>query len=216
MSKRKIKLFPAALMAMAVMLLLSACGNVGGAGRGPGALGENEAKVISWDRMPEMSIDLNKTYLAKVQTNKGSFTIRLLAKKAPVTVNNFVFLVNEGFYEGLTFHNVIDSFMIQAGDPGGNGTGNAGYRIPDELDTAGVYKEGVVAMFNTGTPNSGSSQFFICTGPDAANLNRQPNYSIFGEVASGMDVIKEIAASPAKNGKPIEPVTIETITIEAQ
>jgi cyclophilin family peptidyl-prolyl cis-trans isomerase len=103
--------------------------------------------------------------------------------------------------------------MIQTGDPEGNGTGNAGYRIPDELDTESTYKEGVVAMFNTGTPDSGSSQFFICTGPEASNLNRQPNYTIFGNVVSGMDVIKKIASTPVQNGVPVEDVTIVGVTI---
>ncbi|MBH5317798.1 peptidylprolyl isomerase [Paenibacillus sp. GSMTC-2017] len=169
---------------------------------------------MSWDKTPEMSIDLNKSYKANVETSKGSFVIELYADEAPVTVNNFVFLAKQGFYEGITFHSIIESFMIQTGDPKGNGTGNAGYRIPDELETERVYEEGIVAMFNTGSPNSGSSQFFICTGPDAENLNRQPNYSIFGKVVDGMDIVRSISSTPVKNGMPTEKVTVVSIKIE--
>ncbi|MDQ6418109.1 peptidylprolyl isomerase [Paenibacillus sp. LHD-117] len=197
-----------------ILLIVTGCGS--GSPSGLSAQGQDgKPKVLSWSKMPEMSIDLDKSYKAIVETSKGSFEIRLLTKKAPVTVNNFVFLANEGFYEGLKFHSIIESFMIQTGDPKGNGTGNAGYRIPDELDTESTYKEGVVAMFNTGTPDSGSSQFFICTGPDASNLNRQPNYTIFGTIERGMEIVNAIADVPVKKGVPVEDVTITKVTIEA-
>lgn len=208
--------FAAAMMTV-MLILLAGCGSGSrSAGVSNQDDGAGEVKIASWSKMPEMSIDPDKSYRAVVETSMGTFGINLLAEDAPVTVNNFVFLANEGFYEGLTFHNVIDSFMIQAGDPLGNGTGNAGYRIPDELDTGTTYHEGTVAMFNTGVPNSGSSQFFICTGPDAANLNRQPDYAVFGEIDQGMDVVKSIASVPAQNGKPLEDVTIISVTIEVK
>lgn len=211
MFMRLTRLHIAASVLLSIMVLLAGCGSGNAELSAQGQ--DGVPKTISWSKMPEMSIDLNKSYKAVIETTKGSFEIRLLTKKAPVTVNNFVFLAKEGFYEGLKFHSIIEAFMIQTGDPSGNGTGNAGYRIPDELDTASTYKEGVVAMFNTGTPDSGSSQFFICTGPDASNLNRQPNYTIFGNVESGMDVVKEIAKTPVKNNVPVEDVSILGVTI---
>ncbi|WP_261800097.1 peptidylprolyl isomerase [Paenibacillus sp. PAMC21692] len=203
----------AMLLWLSLLLLIAGCGSNNDSQLSAQGQDEN-AKVMSWSKMPEMSIDLDYDYKALIETSKGSFEILLYADKAPVTVNNFVFLANEGFYEGLKFHSIIESFMIQTGDPLGNGTGTAGYLIPDELDIQSTYKEGVVAMFNSGNPNSGSSQFFICTGPDASNLNRQPNYTIFGEVSSGMDVVQAISRTPVKNGQPVEEVTIVSITIQ--
>ncbi|OUS75365.1 hypothetical protein B1748_17980 [Paenibacillus sp. MY03] len=203
----------AMLLWLFLLLLLAGCGS-NNASQLSAQGQDGNAKVMSWSKMPEMSIDLDYDYKALIETSEGSFEILLYADKAPVTVNNFVFLANEGFYEGLKFHSIIESFMIQTGDPLGNGTGTAGYLIPDELDIQSTYKEGVVAMFNSGTPNSGSSQFFICTGPDASNLNRQPNYTIFGEVSSGMDVVQAISRTPVKNGQPVEDVTIVRITIQ--
>ncbi|WP_214629791.1 peptidylprolyl isomerase [Paenibacillus agaridevorans] len=203
----------ALLLWLSLLLLLAGCGS-NNASQLSAQGQDGNAKVMSWSKMPEMSIDLDYDYKALIETSEGSFEILLYADKAPVTVNNFVFLANEGFYEGLKFHSIIESFMIQTGDPLGNGTGTAGYLIPDELDIQSTYKEGVVAMFNSGTPNSGSSQFFICTGPDASNLNRQPNYTIFGEVSSGMDVVQAISRTPVKNGQPVEDVTIVRITIQ--
>ncbi|RJE90157.1 peptidylprolyl isomerase [Paenibacillus sp. 1011MAR3C5] len=203
------------LVVIAFMLLVAGCGAKGNAVTlSDGKSDNGPIKAVSWDRMPQMSIDLDKQYKAKIATSKGEFVVELYAKAAPVTVNNFVFLSNEGFYEGLKFHSIIESFMIQTGDPKGNGTGNAGYRIPDELSSESVYEEGTVAMFNTGAPNSGSSQFFICTGPEASNLNRQPNYTIFGKVVSGMDTVRLIASSPVENGSPIEDIIIESVNIE--
>lgn len=202
------------LAGLAILLLLAGCGGKEGAVAVSDNTSDAPGKVLSWDRMPEMSIDLDKHYQARVETSKGEFVIALDAMKKPVTVNNFVFLAREGFYDGLTFHSVIESYMIQTGDPKGNGTGGAGYRIPDELDADASYDVGTVAMFNTGSPNTGSSQFFICTGDEASNLNRQPNYAIFGKVTEGMDVIRAIASTPAKDGVPLEPIVIEAITIE--
>ncbi|REK77144.1 peptidylprolyl isomerase [Paenibacillus paeoniae] len=216
MSIRSSRTYRHVLVLIALMLLIAGCGSKDSAVSVPGGKPDSDPdKTISWDRMPQMSIDLDKQYKANIKTNKGEFVVELHAKAAPVTVNNFVFLSNEGFYEGLKFHSVIESFMIQTGDPKGNGTGNAGYRIPDELNSEFIYEEGTVAMFNTGSPNSGSSQFFICTGPEASNLNRQPNYTIFGKVVSGLDTVRHIASSEVQNGSPIEDIVIESITIEA-
>lgn len=214
MSNRNGVLYRNIFAFLAILLLLAGCGGKGDAVAVSDNKSATAGKVLSWDSMPEMSIDLDKQYRAKVVTGKGEFVITLDADKKPITVNNFVFLAREGFYDGLVFHSVIESYMIQSGDPKGNGTGDAGYRIPDELDADSTYDVGTVAMFNTGSPNSGSSQFFICTGEEASNLNRQPNYTIFGRVTKGMDVIRAIASAPVKDGVPIEPIVIETVTIE--
>ncbi|MFC4101085.1 peptidylprolyl isomerase [Paenibacillus xanthanilyticus] len=182
---------------------------------------DSASQAKSWDKMPEMSIDTSKTYLAHFKTSKGDFTVELFAKDAPQTVNSFVFLANEKFYDGIKFHRIIETFMIQTGDPLGNGTGGPGYDIPDELDNGHQYEEGIVAMANAG-PNTGGSQFFICTGPDAAGLNMQPNYTIFGKVTEGMDVVTAISKTPVEanmQGEPSQPteeVTIDGLTIEVK
>lgn len=194
---------------IAAMALIAGCGGNNKSGEDAG----HEGKPISWSKMPEMAIDLNKSYTATVVTSKGQFTIKLFANEAPVTVNNFVFLAKERFYDGLTFHRVIESYMILGGDPKADGTGTPGYTIPAELDTDLKYEPGIVAMMNTGDPDTGGSQFFICTGDDAANLNQAPNYSIFGKVEGGMDVVRQIAKTPVKDSKPTETIIIESITI---
>lgn len=199
----------------AAVILIAGCGK-GGTELTGGKSAEASNKTMSWDKMPDMQIDLDKSYLAKFHTSKGDFTVKLFADEAPVTVNNFVFLAREGFYEGLSFHQIIESFMIQSGDPKGNSTGTPGYSIPDELSTEMKYEEGIVAMANASKPNSGGSQFFICTGPDAENLNREPNYTIFGKVQSGMDVVHAISKTPLKNNVPTENIIINTIDIVEQ
>lgn len=155
-----------------------------------------EAK--SWDNPPAMEIDVNKSYEAEVTTSKGTFTIELFAKDAPKTVNNFVFLSKQGFYDDVIFHRIIESFMIQTGDPQGTGMGGPGYQFEDEK-TSYKYEPGIVAMANAGA-NTNGSQFFICTGADSASLNSQPNYTIFGKVTNGMDIVKQIAATPVEVG----------------
>jgi len=172
-----------------------------------------------WDKAPEMKIDKNKSYVAEVKTNKGTFKIELFAKDAPKTVNNFVFLAKEGFYDGVIFHRIIESFMIQGGDPTGTGGGGPGYKFEDELKNGHEYEPGIVAMANAGK-NTNGSQFFICTGEDSKGLNKQPNYTIFGKISEGMDVVTKIAKTPVGVGmsgkeasSPKEKVTIESVTI---
>ncbi|MCZ8513095.1 peptidylprolyl isomerase [Paenibacillus filicis] len=182
-----------------------------------GQTGAAQPAKKSWSKPPEMKIDQNKTYQATVTTSKGTFTIDLFPKDAPMTVNNFVFLSKEGFYNNLTFHRIIKTFMVQAGDPNGNGTGGPGYQFADELKTTHPYEPGIVAMANAG-PNTNGSQFFICTGEDSKALNRTPNYTVFGKVSQGMDVVQKIADTPVKsNGgeasTPTEKVTIQSISI---
>jgi cyclophilin family peptidyl-prolyl cis-trans isomerase len=144
-----------------------------------------------------MVIKPNTDYRAIVQTNYGAFTIDLFAAQDPVAVNNFVFLARHQFYDGDKFFRIIRDFMVQTGDPNNNGTGGPGYRFADELPPTYPYAPGIVALANSG-PNTNGSQFFICTGPQAAALNQpgQANYTEFGRVVSGMGVVQRIAAIP--------------------
>lgn len=168
---------------------------------------------------PEMQIDQQKEYVATIQTNMGDIKIKLFAESAPKTVNNFVFLAKEGFYNKVKFHRVIETFMIQTGDPLGNGMGGPGYSFEDELPPAKSYQPGIVAMANAG-PNTNGSQFFICSGPDSTYLNHQPNYTVFGEVIDGMETVKNIAGVPVGSSfggevsSPREPVYMKTVEIE--
>lgn len=181
------------------------------------AVGETGAKT--YPKAPDMKIDQAKTYTATVKTNKGDFKISLFDDKAPITVNNFVFLAQDKFYDGVVFHRIIKDFMIQTGDPLGNGRGGPGYRFQDELPPAKQYAKGIVAMANAG-PNTNGSQFFIGSGSQVDALNRMPNYTVFGEVVEGMDVVDKIASTPVgvsesgETSKPTEEVKINTITIE--
>jgi Peptidyl-prolyl cis-trans isomerase (rotamase) - cyclophilin family len=170
---------------------------------------------------PSMTIDKDKQYYAEVTTSMGAFQIKLLTADAPVTVNNFVFLAREGFFTGIAFHRIIKDFMIQTGDPLGNGTGGPGYKFADELPNKLSYGPGIVAMANSG-PNTNGSQFFICTGEQSKNLNKSPNYTIFGQVVAGMDVVQKIAAVPVtassrgEASKPVNTVNITNVTITEQ
>lgn len=141
---------------------------------------------------PPMTIDTNKTYIAILETNFGTIEIELFAKDAPKTVNNFVFLAREGFYDNTIFHRIIKDFVIQGGDPEGTGSGGPGYRFEDELPIKRSYEKGIVAMANAG-PNTQGSQFFICCGPNAQRLDKYPNYTQFGKVIKGLDVVDAIS-----------------------
>jgi len=180
------------------------------------AVAKNNGK---YKREPQMTVDTNKQYLATVKTNRGTFKIKLLPAAAPITVNNFVFLAKEGFYNGTLFHRIIKGFMIQGGDPLGNGSGGPGYSFVDELPPSIPYGAGVVAMANSG-PNTNGGQFFICNGNNANNLNQTPNYTVFGQIIEGMDVIYLISETPVvqnamgEYSQPMEEVYIEKVTIE--
>ncbi len=168
---------------------------------------------------PAMNIDINKQYIATVNTNAGQFKIELFAKDAPLTVNNFVFLAKDHFYNGVPFHRIIKDFMIQTGDPLGNGTGGPGYTFADELPPKHPYKAGIVAMANAG-PNTNGSQFFICNGEDSEHLNQYPNYTVFGKVTAGMETILKISNAPVvksaqgEASKPTQDLYIQSISID--
>ena len=160
---------------------------------------------------PAMAIDPQKSYVAVMETDKGIIRIKLLPDIAPQTVNSFVFLAREGYFNGVTFHRVLPGFVAQGGDPTGTGRGGPGYNLPDEFSDRPIDK-GVVAMANTGQPNSSGSQFFI-TYTRQASLDGK--YTVFGEVIEGMDVAEKLTprdpdANPsAPPGDRIIKVTIE-------
>ncbi len=138
---------------------------------------------------PPLTIDKSKTYTATFKTERGDFVVELFADKAPVTVNNFVFLARDGFYDGVTFHRVIKGFMAQGGDPTGSGRGGPGYRFQDEFHpTLRHDAAGILSMANAG-PNTNGSQFFITHGP-TPHLNNK--HSVFGKVIQGLDVVLAI------------------------
>ena len=162
-----------------------------------------------WSEAPELTVDTGTTYTATLDTNHGEITIQLDAGRSPLTVNNFVFLAREGFYDGVVFHRVIPGFVAQGGDPTGTGTGGPGYHFRDELDGPGSYSRGTVAMANAG-PNTNGSQFFICL----ADVGLPHAYTIFGEVTDGMDAVDAIAAVPTSRGdRPTEDCIIQSVTI---
>lgn len=158
---------------------------------------------------PDYVIDLDKSYSATISTNLGDISLDLDASRSPLTVNNFVFLARDGYYEGVIFHRVIEGFMIQGGDPTGTGRGGPGYSFRDELEGEGRYGRGTVAMANAG-PNTNGSQFFICH--QGVGLPHQ--YTIFGQVTDGIDVVDAIATSATDgNDRPHEDITINSVAI---
>lgn len=176
------------------------------------------ARTTTFAKPPPNCLTPGKTYTAELNTTKGKFTITLDAKAAPVTVNNFVVLSRYHFYDGIPFHRVVPGFVIQGGDPLASGLGGPGYKFDDELPKAGSYKIGSVAMANSGA-NSNGSQFFIITGD--AGVNLPPQYSLFGQVTDGMDIVKNIEAvgtaetsTDPNGGKPTQEIIISSITIK--
>lgn len=162
-----------------------------------------------YDSPPELTIHLDKDYSATLDTNHGEIVIEFDAARSPLAVNNFVFLAKDGFYDGVVFHRVIENFMIQGGDPTGTGRGGPGYRFRDELEGAGSYSRGTVAMANAG-PNTNGSQFFICH----TDVGLPHSYTIFGKVTSGLDTVDSIATTPTDPGdRPHDDVVINKVTV---
>lgn len=169
-------------------------------------------RTTAFTKAPGMCIDTSKKYQAVVDTDAGSFTIDLDAAKAPLTANNFVFLARYHAYDGVPFHRVIPSFVVQGGDvEKGDGTGGPGYSFADELPKQGDYKVGSVAMANSGA-NTNGSQFFIITGDQGTAL--PPQYSLFGQVSAGMDVVKKIEADGSAGGTPTVTHKITKVTVK--
>ncbi len=157
------------------------------------------SKPMSYSAPPPMTIDTSKQYTATIETGKGNIVLELFASDVPLTVNNFVFLAREGFYNGTTFHRIIPDFMAQGGDPTGTGTGGPGYKFADEF-TEHTHVTGALSMANAG-PNTNGSQFFITYTPQH---HLDGHHSVFGQLVDGMDVLKAI-----KNGDTIVRITIE-------
>jgi peptidyl-prolyl cis-trans isomerase B (cyclophilin B) len=154
-----------------------------------------------WDNPPEMQIDTAKNYSLSIETSKGTLEVELFAKDAPITVNNFVFLAREGFYDGIMFHRVIPNFMIQGGDPTGSGMGGPGYRFADEFDgNPNKHQAGTLSMANAG-PGTNGSQFFICHSPQA---HLDGKHTVFGQITTGQDIVDAIA-----QGDEMVKVTVE-------
>jgi len=163
---------------------------------------------MKWNTQPEMQIDLKKQYTATIKTDVGDIVVKLFADKTPKTVNNFVFLAREGFYNDTIFHRVINDFMVQGGDPTGTGMGGPGYKFSDEFDSSLKHdKPGILSMANAG-PNTNGSQFFITHVPTPWLDNK---HSVFGEVTGGLDVLFSIPArDPSKRNSP----AVKLLTVE--
>lgn len=175
----------------------------------PPAEGTQE-RTTSFESAPPMCLTPGVDYTAVITTDAGTVTVDLLEDKAPETVNNFVFLARNHYYDGITFHRVIPGFMIQGGDPQGTGSGGPGYQFSDELPAAGEYEIGSVAMANAGQDTNGS-QFFIVTGD--AGVSLPPDYSLFGAVTEGMETVTAIETDGSAQGTPSTTHTIESVEI---
>ena len=175
----------------------------------------DEAMPQQYTQQPAIRIDPAKTYVGTLQTNKGTIEVELYPEDAPVTVNNFVCLAEDGYFDNTPFHRIVKGFVIQGGDPTGTGSGGPGYQFADE-PISKDYERGVLAMANAG-PNTNGSQFFIVLADLRGKLPK--NYTIFGRVTGGMDVVDAIANTPTRTGRsgenstPTEPVTLERASI---
>jgi cyclophilin family peptidyl-prolyl cis-trans isomerase len=165
--------------------------------------------ATQYDSAPAITIDLSKKYSATIHTNHGDISMDLFADEAPQTVNNFVFLAREGFFDGVVFHRVVPGFVIQGGDPTGTGRGGPGYRFRDELEHPRTYQRGTVAMANAG-PNTNGSQFFICL----EDVGLPHSYTIFGKVTAGMEAVDSIAGTPLRGERPIDDAFMQTVEVQ--
>ncbi|WP_371372380.1 peptidylprolyl isomerase [Sporomusa aerivorans] len=201
------KVFTAlAVMATLLIMLTAGC-----AGNSTGQSSPQAEQPQQQTEQKQQAQTTAKNSVALFETSKGNFRVELFEDKAPQTAKNFITLVNKGFYNGLIFHRVIDDFMIQGGDPKGNGTGGPGYTIPDEFHRDLKHTEGVISMANAG-PNTGGSQFFITLKATPWLDNK---HAVFGKVVEGMDVVHAIGkVKTGAQDKPVEDVVIKKITIE--
>ncbi len=196
-------------VAFAILVSASACGG-----------SEEEGGTMKqWGKAPEMTIDVNKVYRFTIETTLGTLTGELRPKDAPVTVNSFVFLAREGYFDGVIVHRVLKGFVLQTGDPTGTGSGGPGYRFHDE-DVVGDYLKGTLAMANSG-PNTNGSQFFVVLDDLRGRLPK--DYTIFGQVDGGFGVLDAIAqvevmvpAGGSEKSRPVEQIVVQRVTIEEQ
>ena len=187
----------------AVAIVALSCGDAAGQPAGGAAK--------TYDAPPPMTIDPTKDYTAKIVTNMGDITVDLFEGDAPMTVNNFVFLASDGFYDGVIFHRVIDRFMIQGGDPEGTGTGGPGYQFADETrGNKQRHEPFTLSMANAG-PNTNGSQFFIT---EVATPHLDGRHTVFGRVIEGKDVVEEISDVRVGMGdRPVEAVVMQDVII---
>ena len=213
------KWMPLVLVLGLTTSLLLGCG---GEKATPTPIEREVSKVKQYSQPPPMIIDISKVgeqhqieYVAHINTSKGTIKVRLLAKEAPLTVNNFVFLAREGYYDNTPFHRIIQGFMIQGGDPTGTGSGGPGYTFEDEPVTRN-YSRGTLAMANRG-PNTNGSQFFIM---HKTNLGLPKQYTIFGIALEGMKVVDAIADTPVTTSpggeasRPTQEIIIKSIDVK--
>jgi peptidyl-prolyl cis-trans isomerase B (cyclophilin B) len=204
------------LLLLPLAVLLVGCGGKG-SDNGNASGGSSMNCEISGDKSKANLIDLDdgKTHSVVVKTNKGDFTFDLATKTSPCTTASFAGLVDKGFFDGLTFHRIVPGFVIQGGDPEGNGMGGPGYSVVDAPPQDTKYEKGLVAMAKTQTDPAGTSgsQFFVVSG-DGVNL--PPDYAVLGHVTDGMDVVDKIGklGNPADpSGTPTEKVTIDKMEL---
>ena len=203
-----------------ISLFISACGSNEAEEITETTIQDNKGESTMSDEkvyssMPEMSIDQSKSYTAVIQTSMGDLSVEFFSDTAPITVNNFISLSNDGYYDNIIFHRVISGFMIQGGDPSGTGHGEygkfPGYTFEDELNNQQPYEKGILAMANAG-PNTNGSQFFIMHVDNPLPYQ----YTIFGKVTAGLDVIDSIASvQTAEGDKPVEDVVILGVTVSS-
>jgi peptidyl-prolyl cis-trans isomerase B (cyclophilin B) len=213
--------FPAAILGIAaiagiVVLIASSGGDDGGGGSSDSACKEVAApqpKNVKDRGKPKLDLERDKTYTATVATSCGQFVIELDTKRAPETSASFVSLAREGFYDGLGFHRIAPGFVVQGGDPNGDGTGGPGYKTREAPPDDVAYTEGVVAMAKGGQEPAGTagSQFFVVTGPDA---NLPADYAVLGKVTEGIENVKAMEAlASTEDGPPSQPIVMSKVTI---
>lgn len=208
---------------VAAILISRSGGDSGGGSEGTGAsadVGANGCKEVEAPEPkqvelpePKQTVAQGEELTAVVETSCGTFEIALDTERAPVTTNSFVYLAEEGFYDDLTFHRIVPEFVIQGGDPAGNGSGGPGYSVVEKPPANLAYTKGIVAMAKTEAepPGTSGSQFFVVTGADAG---LPPEYALVGKVSAGMDVVQRIGRLPTQGEKPEQTVLIEAVTIE--
>jgi len=218
---RRVVLAPALALGLVLGLVLAGCSSGSSSGKpaasGPCTSAKASSKAQSFGSEPSLTVS-SGTYTATIKTNCGAIVADLDATKAPHTVNSFAFLAGKHYFDGSPCHRLTTSgiFVLQCGDPTGQGTGGPGYTIPDENLTGATYPAGTLAMANTGQPHSGGSQFFFCYN----DTPLPPQYTPFGKVTSGRDVLQAIAkngeddANGPGDGHPKSAVVIETCTVE--
>jgi len=211
--------FPAAILGIAaivgiVVLIASSGGDDGGSAKSAcKEVAATQPKNVQDKERPKLELERDKTYTATVDTNCGQFVIELDSKRAPETSASFVSLAREGFYDGLGFHRIAPGFVVQGGDPKGDGTGGPGYKTREAPPDDVAYTEGVVAMAKGGPEpaGTGGSQFFIVTGPDA---NLPADYAVLGKVTEGIENVKAMEAlASTEDGPPSEPIVMSKVAI---